>query len=432
MKMKSLKNIRESPIFSSFMITTFGSGLSKVILVFTTFYCTNMLTKAEFGGFSFIRNTLNTILVICALNYVGLCVKFTAEAKYHERSSKWLILLFGFSLALCLLVGTVLLVLPDCMMLSILGDEGLIRYFRLLGLFLPVFMVQPLLEGVFRGLKKFKLISYMQVGTSLAFFAFVAGGIYIKGYEGAVYGMLLYYLIYAVVSLIYALKLTNVRKFISNNITGIWSEASVIWNMILPMFLLSFVEAPINWWAQVLLTKHDSLSAVGSMTAILQIRNLTTLIPNYFFSSFFAFAATYNAEGKYSEYFSKYKRLSVMFFLVSCVALLIYTLFDTFILGLYGENYKTDTIPFLISNLSIPLMIVSSFLRGNLMVMEHQKVMLFMSIVASLFFIFVLYGGLISGMPGVNAYFWGQFVQYAIMFGISFYVIKKDKSRLLR
>ena len=121
-----------------------------------------------------------------------------------------------------------------------------------------------------------------------------------------------------------------------------------------------------------------------------------------------------------------------MFFLVSCVALLIYTVFDTFILGLYGENYKTDTIPFLISNLSIPLMIVSSFLRGNLMVMEHQKVMLFMSIVASLFFIFVLYGGLISGMPGVNAYFWGQFVQYAIMFGISFYVIKKDKSRLLR
>ena len=257
MKMKSLKNIRESPIFSSFMITTFGSGLSKVILVFTTFYCTNMLTKAEFGGFSFIRNTLNTILVICALNYVGLCVKFTAEAKYHERSSKWLILLFGFSLALCLLVGTVLLVLPDSMMLSILGDEGLIRYFRILGLFLPVFMVQPLLEGVFRGLKKFKLISYMQVGTSLAFFAFVAGGIYIKGYEGAVYGMLLYYLIYAVVSLIYSLKLTNVRKFISNNITGIWSEASVIWNMILPMFLLSFVEAPITWWAQVLLTKHD-------------------------------------------------------------------------------------------------------------------------------------------------------------------------------
>lgn len=432
MKLSVLQDrARKSPIFNGFLITTIGSGLSKVILVASIFYCTNMLTKAEFGGFSFIRNTLNMILVICALNYVGLCVKFTAEAKYQERASKRLLLLFVFSLALCFIAGLFLLILPDSMMLSILGDASLIDYFRVLGLMLPAFMLQPLLEGVFRGLKEFKMIGYLQVGSSIAFFIFIVLGIQLAGYDGAVYGMVLYYLLYAIVSLIYASRFTNVIAFVKYNIQGIRKELPVLWNMILPVFLLSFVEAPINWWAQVILTKHDSLTAIASMTAILQIRNLTILIPNYFFSSFGAFASTYNAQGNYKEYFGKFERLSLVFLLISIGIFVLFTLLDTFILGLYGNGYKADTTPFLIANLSIPLMIVGGFIRGNLTIMEHQKIMLVLSITCSLSFIFVLYIGIKLGWPSVNAYFWGQFAHFAIATLISFYIFRLDKHRLL-
>jgi O-antigen/teichoic acid export membrane protein len=428
MKLSELQDrARKSPIFNGFLITTVGSGLSKVILVVSTFYCTNMLTKAEFGGFSFIRNTLNMILVICALNYVGLCVKFTAEARYQERASKRLLLLFGFSLALCFIAGLFLLLLPDSMMLSILGDASLIGYFRVLGLMLPALMLQPLLEGVFRGLKEFKLIGYLQVGSSVFFFAFIALGIQIAGYDGAVYGMILYYLLYALISLIYAFRFTNVKVFVKNNIQGLRNELPVLWNMILPVFLLSFIEAPINWWAQTLMTKHDSLASIASMTAIVQIRNLTILLPNYFGSAFVAFAASMNAEHNYKEYFGKNDKVIVLLTIISMAFFMFYELFDNQILSLYGESYEKDTFPFLISNIVIPFMIIGNFLKGNLTIMEHQRFMLLLSVFHSLIFITIIYVMIHLKYDSVVSYFCGQIGQYVFTFIACYYVYLKDK-----
>ena len=61
-----------SRLLRGFIVTLLGSGSSKIILVLTTFYATNNLSLLEFGEFSFIRNTLNTILCICALNFSDL------------------------------------------------------------------------------------------------------------------------------------------------------------------------------------------------------------------------------------------------------------------------------------------------------------------------------------------------------------------------
>ena len=68
--------LKGSSLINSFFVTLLGSGMSKFILVAATFYCTNMLTKAEFGEFSFVRNTLAMILTICANNFSSLCTKF--------------------------------------------------------------------------------------------------------------------------------------------------------------------------------------------------------------------------------------------------------------------------------------------------------------------------------------------------------------------
>lgn len=59
-----------SQLFSSFIFTLGGSGISKLLLIVATFYCSNTLSELEFGEFSFVRNTLNMILCICALNFL--------------------------------------------------------------------------------------------------------------------------------------------------------------------------------------------------------------------------------------------------------------------------------------------------------------------------------------------------------------------------
>lgn len=93
--------------------TMLGSGASKIILVLATFICSNLLGKMEFGELSFVRNTLNMILCICALNFSALCTKFTTEAKSSIASLHRLFLLFVFSLTICLVLGLFLVCAPS-------------------------------------------------------------------------------------------------------------------------------------------------------------------------------------------------------------------------------------------------------------------------------------------------------------------------------
>lgn len=53
--------VRASELLKGFATTTFWSALSKLLIVLTTLYCSNVLTQDEFGEFSFIRNTLSTV-----------------------------------------------------------------------------------------------------------------------------------------------------------------------------------------------------------------------------------------------------------------------------------------------------------------------------------------------------------------------------------
>ena len=95
--------VRASELLKGFATTTFWSALSKLLIVLTTLYCSNVLTQDEFGEFSFIRNTLSTVLLICATNFSGLAVKFAAEAMLSKESLKKLYILFLFTdcVALC-------------------------------------------------------------------------------------------------------------------------------------------------------------------------------------------------------------------------------------------------------------------------------------------------------------------------------------------
>ena len=95
--------------------------------------------------------------------------------------------------------------------------------------------------------------------------------------------------------------------------------------MILPVFILSFVEAPIFWWLQVLLARHATVEAIGCMTIMKQIRNFSVLIPNYFVSTYLAFATELNIKKKYDLYFERFDKYSLLFLGVGCALVLIFS-----------------------------------------------------------------------------------------------------------
>ena len=278
-------------------------------------------------------------------------------------------------------------------------------------------MLQPLIEGVFRGMKLFKLIGILQTSTAVIFVIAIGSGAYLYGIDGAVTGLLTYYFFYALISIWICFKKLPVKNILGNlSIEKLKSQSAILWVMILPVFVLSFVEAPINWWAQVLMAKYDTIGAVGSMSAILQIRNLLIIIPNYFFSTFTTFQATLNAQDNQSKYFMNLRKVFWTSLILGILSTAILSLFGSQLLGLYGNEYKADLNGFYVAMVSFPFMMTVSLLRSNLLIKEHQRLMLVTSIIASFIQIGLMYWLLPVGVNPVMAYFWGQLGYYFVMF----------------
>lgn len=413
-----------------FLATFLGSGASKVILVLATFVCSNLLGKAEFGELSFVRNTLNMVLCICALNFSSLCTKFTTEGKIYEESLQKLILLFLFSLCVCLVFGLLLFLVPDEVLLKIFGSTLIVHYFRVASLLLPLFIVQPLVEGVMRGLKRFELIGVYQTVSSIIYLVLMYLGIRYGGLKGALIGVLLYYVIYSVV---YIIRLLSLRQFWNNLhlFKNVSSQFNAIWKMILPVFLMSFIEAPVMWIAQLLLSHYGDMASIGSMTAMMQIRNLAILIPGYFMGTYIAFAGDLNTQHRFVEYFQQFRKIGYIFAIVGVSLFVLFSIFSRPILHLYGPDFIADWPAMIISNISIPVLMLISLYRTDLILQEHQQSLLFISIIWNTIWLVSLLILLKIGVNPLYSFFISQNLGALICLILMWIIYCKDKSSLL-
>ena len=140
--------------------------------------------------------------------------------------------------------------------------------------------------------------------------------------------------------------------------------------MIIPVFILSFIEAPLNWWAQVIMAKNAGMVAISTMTAILQIRNFVIILPSYYMNTFTSFATSLNTQHNYKVYYDKFGKSIIIFFVGSLLLLVVFQIFSRQILGLYGTEYTDDSFPFFIANLSIPLLLVGNLLKIDLVMFK--------------------------------------------------------------
>ena len=423
-----------SNLVKGFIDTLIGSGLSKLIIVILTFYCTNHLSKEEFGEFSFVRNTLNMLLCICALNFSSLCTKFTVESKVSKDGLGKLCVLFLFSFIVCLIIGLSLILLPDRLLIDMLGYPELVDYFRVIGLFLPLYILQPLIEGILRGFKKFRVIGVLQTASSIFFLIIIILGIKIKGVRGAISSILFYYLFYSFVSV---LTFISLKKSIAEyNFTNKSVKSLAIKNissistMILPIFVMSFIEAPVFWVSQIILSRYGEMEAIGSMTVITQVRNIAVLIPSYFFSTFLAFAGEMNANKQYQIYFHRFNQMTKFFLLSGLFISAVFSCLAKPILSLYSSEYIVDFLGLIISNLSITLILLVNLLRLNLVIQEHQRELLFISAVWNIIWLLSFIIMLQVGIDPIISFFSSQLLGYCIQFICYFWLYNKDKRRL--
>lgn len=421
--------LKHSDLFKGFAITTIGSGLSKAIMIAATFYCTHTLTQAEFGEFSFVNNTLVMVLTICATNFSRLCTKFATEASSSRESLQRLFFLFLFSLVACVLAGLLILILPDPVLEFVFGDTSMFSFLRFSALLLPLFMLNPLIEGVLRGMMKFRIISIVQVFTAFFYLAALIIGIQIGGVNGAVGALLMYYSIYAIAFFICIIRIVPVASIISK-VPGFRAQWRVIPQMVLPVFVASFVEAPMFWALQLLLTKYSTVAAVGGMTVMKQVRNFALLIPTYFFNTYIAFAGKLNADKKYTAYFNQFDKLLNYICWVGIGFFILFSVLCKPILWLYHPEYISLWKCLIISNACIPISLVITLTKTDLILQEHQRLLLYISIVWNIIWL-LLFVLLVSlRVEPLEAFFYGELGAMIVqMIGCGF-VYKKDKVRL--
>lgn len=425
-----INRIKDSRLARGFFITTIGSGISKIVLVVATFCCSNLLGKSEFGELSFVRNTLNMVLCICALNFTALCTKFTTEAKLSIASFHRLFLLFCFSFCVCLLFGCLLLLSPEWLLLRLFSTERIVQYIKIAGCLLPLFMLQPLIEGLLRGVKQFGLIGALQIVSSVFYLIVVIVGIRVRGLNGALFGVIAYYAFYAIISLLVLIKKYPLEHY-TQRFKGARAQIPSIKALILPVFFMSFIDAPAMWFAQVILAKSDSFGSVGGMSAMMQIRNLAMLIPAYFSNTYIAFAGELNAQKKYGEYYQQYRRIGLSYLVVGVVLFFFLSCLSKPVLFLYGKDFVSDWPAMIISNLCIPLTMLIGLYRVDLVLKEHQSSLLYISIIWNTIWLVSLYLLIRAGVSPLYSFFVSQNIG-AVVFLVSIYSIyRSDQRRLL-
>ena len=428
---KIRQRVVESKLIKGFFATLIGSGTSKVILVLATFLCSNYLGKMEFGEFSFVRNTLNMLLCICALNFTTLCTKFTTEAKTSTESLHRLVLLFFFSIIICALIGVFLLCAPESILLKLFSSRTVVKFFKIVGVLIPLFILQPLIEGVLRGLKRFKLIGVLQTSSSVFYLLAVYAGILLGGVDGALVGVMVYFGLYSVVSVCILFYKTPIKRHLPR-IRGFWAERLSIRTMVLPIFLMSFIDAPVLWLSQVILSKVGSMESIGSMTAMMQIRNLAMLIPSYFTSTYIAFAGEYNAQRNYSAYYRQFEKIETIYLIIGLSMFVFFSILSKPILYLYGKDFVVDWPAMILSNVAIPVTMLIGLYRIDLMLKDHQQALLYTSIIWNIIWLVSQYLMSINGLGALYTFFGSQLLGAFVFVVILFSIYKRDKNRILK
>lgn len=418
----------QSSILRGFVTTLIGSGGSRVILALSSIIVARTLSEVDFGLYSFVRSTLEMILCICALNFSSLCTKFTTDARQSDKGLHQLGLLFLCSCLICLIVGLLIIFLPENILIHVFVSQNIIKLFQNFGLFLPLFFVAPLIEGVLRGLLKFKLIGVLQTLSAVLFLIAIIIGLHVYEFKGALYAIIFYYFIRSILFIVPILLRPDV-KTVFFRLKGFFKEARSIKNIVLPMFLLSFVEAPAFWLAQLILTDNGGFKLVASMTVVMQIRNLILIIPSYFFGTFMAFASKMNSEKKYSDYFNKFDILLRYILGASLILMIILFPLAKPLLGIFGREYYSATIAYYLGVAFIPMYMIMSLFRQHLVIYNRERTMLYLSILWNIIWLGLLISSInFTSINPLFSFFLCQDISLVMYCVALLYFYLKDKN----
>ena len=331
--------LKGSGIAFAFKILGMASGYVFILLITRNFGAEAM------GVFALSFTLLNITTVIGKLGLDTALLRFVAEYSSQQRWDKVrnvYIKSLRIAVPFCIVLSALLFFTAPYLAKYVFKKEHLSVYFRIISLAVVPMVLKSINQESLRGLKKIKEFSFL-MNMSIYLTTALLVGLYILFAEDKTITALLDILVASVFFVAFISFYLWKKNLIIKN-----SEQTVdtvryrtLLNVSIPMLLSSSMFLIMQWTDTIMLGMFRTESEIGIYNVALRVASLTSIM---------LFAINSIAAPKFAEFYGKkdmqglqqtVQHSTKLIFWTSFPILLVFFLFPSLILGIFGEAFET-------------------------------------------------------------------------------------------
>lgn len=346
----------------------FGSGfLNKIIAFLSTFILIKILSKTQYGVYSYAQNIINIFMIVSGLGIVsGLLQIFCENGNDDKKINQYMKKGATFGIIVNLILALIIFIYSFFTNNSFDGLKDLLRWM----MFIPLCdLCFELILSYYRGRSENKKYSYITSINSVLILVLSLIGAFLYDAIGLVIARIISSIITIIISFI-------VFKFPINEIMKSTVESLHEWRMVLRLSFISML----NNSASVIMQNIDGLllgflltnsNVVASYKVATYIPTGLAFLPQMLVIYIYPFFASHRNDKKWL--LEKYKKIVFIFALINLLITLTVILLSKSLVPLvFGEKYSDAVVP--LNILMITYFFNATFrnLSGNLLASQRK------------------------------------------------------------
>lgn len=317
----------------------------------------NLIGVAGYGRYALLQST---ILLLAGLAQISFAVVIAQQvSSLRERNPA----LAGEVAAFCFLVAAVLSILFTAGLLigrepladGLFKDPALSRGLALAALAIPWLAASAIQQGLFSGLERFREQATVAILLSPFVIALPAAGAVEAGFEGALVGLGLAYLLRCVVGQFMIIRIFR-SAGISWSLANLRTKFRLVVKYALPATLAGVLTALAIWGGQTLLVRTDGGStALGLFAAAYAVKTMVMFVPMQMMSALLPILSRFNAnpEARRRRGLLYLNLAGSLFVTVTLAAIGVLLAPD--IMGLFGPGFSDGSSTLILLLIATPL-----------------------------------------------------------------------------
>jgi O-antigen/teichoic acid export membrane protein len=422
------------PLFERYKNSRFGQNafwslVGAVIMrglgLLTTILLVRILGVEVFGQFIALQASLGLFGTFAGLGMGMTITKHVAELKVSqpERAGRIVALCLLFSIGATLIISLTLLLGSSFFSENVFNSKELLTPFRIMILLLIANTLNGLLDSIYQGMERYKLLSGLLSFYSVLYIVASFFGAYFYGLLGAVTALALCSFIIAVIKVLMLFKIRF--PFLIN---GLSSELHVLRQYSLPTLATTLVSQPVNWLpSMVFASLPGGYVALGIFGAFNQIRSFILFLPDAIGRASIPLLAESYGNNNKRLFLKQLRRVMLINLWLASVIAILFVLCQPLILSLYALEYEQSTLLLLLIGCSGVLISVNNALGYGYLCTGRLWKDFRLRIVAFVFFLglilFIRYGTMdyVLGIASLH-------IVYQLVYGVGLFfgIFKKD------